>query len=165
MKVIFLDIDGVLNCQNSKSSCFGMMGIDNKKVEVLKSIVDKSGAKIVLISSWRTGWNRVHKEEQGYMANYLDKKLKSAGLYIIDKIDDYTAMLGEGILKWLENKEVESFVILDDEVWDYEKCNLSDKFVKTEFYDDNGGLNAGEAREAMKILCQDQSLLLRNTEK
>lgn len=163
MKVIFLDIDGVLNCQNSKSSCFGMMGIDNKKVEELKSIVDKSGAKIVLISSWCTGWT--HKEYRGYMANYLDKKLKSAELYIIDKTDDYTAMRGKGILKWLENKEVESFVILDDEVWDYEKCNLSDKFVKTEFYDDNGGLNAGKAREAMKILCQDQSLHLRNTKK
>ena len=130
MKVIFLDIDGVLNCQNSKSSYFGIMGIDNKKVEALKSVVDKSGAKIVLISSWRTGWEKTFKEKQGYMANYLDKKLKSAGLYIIDKIDDYTAMRGDGILKWLENKEVENFVILGDEVWDYEKCNFSDKVVK-----------------------------------
>ena len=70
MKIIFLDIDGVLNCRNSKSSCFGIMGVDNIKVEVLKSIVDKSGAKIVLISSWRIGWKRVFKGEQGYMANY-----------------------------------------------------------------------------------------------
>ena len=61
IKIIFLDIDGVLNCRNSKPSCFGIMGVDNKKVEVLKSIVDKSGAKIVLISSWRIGWKRVFK--------------------------------------------------------------------------------------------------------
>ncbi len=29
MKVIFLDIDGILNCSESKSDCFGYAGIDN----------------------------------------------------------------------------------------------------------------------------------------
>ena len=40
MKIIFLDIDGVLNCRNSKASCHGIMGIDDEKVKNLKYIKD-----------------------------------------------------------------------------------------------------------------------------
>ena len=39
MKLIFLDIDGVLNCAISKSRCFGCLGIDDDKVKRLKTIV------------------------------------------------------------------------------------------------------------------------------
>lgn len=38
MKIIFLDIDGVLNCHNSKSDCNGRLGIDEDKVKRLKKI-------------------------------------------------------------------------------------------------------------------------------
>ena len=41
MKVIFLDIDGVLNCSKSKSSCLGCTGIDDIKVKRLKRIIEK----------------------------------------------------------------------------------------------------------------------------
>lgn len=157
MKVIFLDIDGVLNCKNSKSSCCGLMGIDDKKVELLKSIVDKSNAKIVLTSSWRTGWEKIRKGQQSYTADYLDRKLRKYRLCITDKTDDYIAMRGEAIIKWLDGKNVENYVILDDEVWDYEKCGFAGKLVKTDFFDNNGGLNETKANEVIKILCQEQS--------
>ena len=154
MKIVFLDIDGVLNCQSSNSSCCGFLGIDNKKVELLKAIVDGSNAKIVLTSSWRTGWERTAKERQSHMAAYLDRKLRRYRLYIFDKTDDYTDMRGEAVLKWLDGKDVDGYVILDDEVPDYEKCGISDKLVKTEFYDNNGGLNEVGVKEAIGILCQ-----------
>lgn len=51
MKIIFLDVDGVLNCQNSKSNCYGIMGIDDDKVSRLRKIVECTDAKIVLIST------------------------------------------------------------------------------------------------------------------
>ena len=63
MKVIFLDIDGVLNCQSSKSSCHGMVGIDNDKVKRLKEIVKATGAKMVLISTWKTDWQKEKETE------------------------------------------------------------------------------------------------------
>lgn len=47
MKIIFLDIDGVLNYENSKSK------VEEEKVKLLKEIVDKTGAEIVLSSDWR----------------------------------------------------------------------------------------------------------------
>ena len=58
MKIIFLDVDGVLNCKSSKSRCGGFLGIDDSKVKLLKEIIDITGAKIVLSSSWRYGWRR-----------------------------------------------------------------------------------------------------------
>ena len=64
MKVIFLDVDGVLNCQKTEAKCRGFIGVDSKKVKLLKKIVDATDAKIVLSSSWKIGWWKYHKEEQ-----------------------------------------------------------------------------------------------------
>ena len=38
MKIIFLDIDGVLNCSESKSECLGYTGIDTVRIKRLKRI-------------------------------------------------------------------------------------------------------------------------------
>ena len=56
MKVIFLDIDGVLNNEYSKTRApSGVIGIDGDKVKRLRKIVESTGAKLVLTSSWKTG--------------------------------------------------------------------------------------------------------------
>ena len=149
MKVIFLDVDGVLNCQNSKTDCNGIMGVDDEKVDNLKMLVDSTKAKIVLTSSWRTGWYKDFKELQGYLADHLDRKLEKAGLFISDKTDDAYVMRGEAITKWLSDKAVENYIILDDEIKDYKRWGLIDRLIKTEFYDDEGGLNKKKAIEAI----------------
>ena len=60
MKVIFLDIDGVMNCQEELLELYHKNGpsSDNTlpsptKCKLLKKIVDTTGAEIVLSSSWR----------------------------------------------------------------------------------------------------------------
>ena len=55
-KVIFLDVDGVLNCHSTKDKCGDYIGIDDKKVALLKEIVDATGAIIILVSSWKEWW-------------------------------------------------------------------------------------------------------------
>ena len=152
MKVIFLDIDGVLNCQSSQSSCNGMMGIDDDKVKRLKEIVKATGAKIVLISTWKADWQKVYKEQQGHMANYLDKKLKRQGLVIMDKTEDTSVDRGQGILDWLDGKKIESFVILDDEDFDYQEVGIESNVIRTQFYIENGGLQNNEMNLAIKML-------------
>ena len=48
LKLIFLDIDGVLTLQPTFT-------IDDRKIKNLEKIVNSTGAKIVLSSSWRVG--------------------------------------------------------------------------------------------------------------
>ena len=58
MKVIFLDVDGVLNSQQlfEKSEDAQLISVDEENIKNLKKIVDATGAKIVLSSSWIYGW-------------------------------------------------------------------------------------------------------------
>ncbi len=154
MKIIFLDIDGVLNCEGSRSHCAGYRGIDDKKVETLAKIVKATGAEIVLISTWKDGWRKRDKAHQGILANYLDKKLKKQGLVVFDKTRDSDGeecfSRGEGISDYLENNDVENYVILDDYQFDYDSCSLTENYVKTDNY--NGGLTEELAKKAIEIL-------------
>lgn len=154
MKVIFLDIDGVLNCEGSRSRCAGYRGIDDKKAESLAKIVRATGAEIVLVSTWKEEWRKTDKAHQGMMANYLDKKLKKQGLTVLDKtpayIEDEILSRGEGILYYLHRHEVKNYVILDDYQFDYDSCGLTDNYVKTDNY--NGGLTDELAQKTIKIL-------------
>ena len=155
MKVIFLDIDGVLNEEKSCSRCCGYKGIDDKKVENLAKIVKQTNAEIVLISTWKDDWRKTDKAHQGMMANYLDRKLKKQGLVILDKTksidkNGFHFSRGEGILQYLADNKVEKYVILDDYQFDYDSCGLSDYYIKTDAY--NGGLTGELAVEAIKLL-------------
>lgn len=155
MKVVFLDIDGVLNEEKSRSRCCGYKGIDDKKVENLALIIKKTNAAIVLISTWKDDWRKTDKAHQGIMANYLDRKLKKQGLVILDKTksidkNGFHFSRGEGILQYLADNKVEKYVILDDYQFDYDSCGLSDYYIKTDAY--NGGLTEELAVKAIKLL-------------
>ena len=107
VKVIFLDIDGVMNHEHSEED------MDSNCLYELKQIVDATGAKIVLTSSWRVYFLR---GDDNPMKNYFEKRLKLFGM----EIYDVTPNIGIGkrateIKTWLkQHKEVSSFVILDD---------------------------------------------------
>lgn len=137
MKVIFLDIDGVLNTPSSESRCGEYIGIDDDKVERLKKIVDKTKAEIVLISTWKKYWRKEEKLKplQDYSANYLDEKLAKQGLKATDKTKDKSdgryLSRGEGILEYVYRNNVENYVILDDCQFDYDGCDLTGNFIKT----------------------------------
>ena len=53
MKVIFLDIDGVLNCEETPNPRKFPYVVDKKLLARLKKLLERTGAKIVLASSWR----------------------------------------------------------------------------------------------------------------
>ena len=157
MKIIFLDIDGVLNCRASKSRCGLFLGIDADKVKRLRQIVDATGAKIVLTSTWKIGWKKIYKEDQDECANYLDRKLKREGLCIIDKTTDQAWNRGEGIIKWVGSHNVDTFIMLDDEVFDYKDCGIISRLVKMSYYGDNGGLQDEHVELAINLLNTEQN--------
>jgi hypothetical protein len=102
MKVIFLDIDGVLNTFATRRRN-GIDDIDPSRLEMLHQLVDDTGAKVVLSSTWRT----MHTIED--MSQRLRLQLIGYTPYLSG------SPRGEEIDRWFyDNEHVDSFVILDD---------------------------------------------------
>ena len=53
MRVIFLDIDGVLNCKTTRNPRKLPYVVDAKLLRRFKRLLDRTGAKVVLSSTWR----------------------------------------------------------------------------------------------------------------
>lgn len=124
MKVIFLDIDGVLNCRYTKEEIYSFTFVSVKKIELLKVLIECTDAKVVLSSTWRCGWADIEAgitdsiSAKCFIA--LKKELEKYNIYLLD----YTPITngdmdrrGEEIDRWLRawnGETIESFVILDD---------------------------------------------------
>lgn len=119
MKVIFLDIDGVLNSQayDQKRNLNELSNIDETRLPLIKKIVDATNAHIVLSSTWREHWNK-EQENLDVDGQYIHKLFSKYGLDIYDKtpILGHRAKRKDEINQWLKNSSevIESFVILDD---------------------------------------------------
>lgn len=154
MKIIFLDVDGVLNYRGCKArSATGCLGIDDEKVKLLRQIIDQTGAIVVLTSTWKTEWfpsafiGDLPKDGQ-----YLEKQLAKHKVFVRAKTEDSSwAQRGRGILDFIETStyNVEQFVILDDESFDFIELGLENRFVKTNFAD---GLLPEHVEKAVCIL-------------
>lgn len=130
MKVIFLDVDGVLNSthwyiRNHKrhpERCRVDTAINPRFVRNLKKIVDKTGAKIVLSATCR---GAVRKNKM----HYLRKIFKEYGLEIYDYTPHTGMERGIDIQEWLNHHlNVTNIVIIDD---DSDMCHLTEYLVKT----------------------------------
>ena len=137
MKILFLDVDGVLNNNLTRTRTFdGWCFVDDYLVERLKQIIDATGAKIVLSSTWRDGWNREDESKNEPFFNQLRDKLKEYGMEIWDALPmPMRPSRGIAIGEWFElhkDLDIESFVILDD--W-YDMGIYRDYLVQT-----NGGI-------------------------
>lgn len=104
MKVLFLDIDGVCNCESTRTRHRGFIGIDPHMAFRVGKIVLDTGCEVVLSSSWRhfTGG----REE-------VDKQVYKT-LDITPTAD--SGFRGDEIRMWLaEHPEVTRYAILDDD--------------------------------------------------
>lgn len=137
MKVIFLDVDGVLNSDEYikgtiKSNIQGIeKHVDVEKIKLLRQAIVQTNAKVVLTSSWRLT----------KMAQELIKLLITYGIYA-DSTPYIRNERGLEIKQWLaDNQNVEDFVILDDEIFDSYDEGLMKKLVKIS---NGNGHNFGE---------------------
>lgn len=180
MKYIFLDIDGVLNseemCRHKPfPKCHGLMGIEKSKVKRLKRIVEATGAKIILVSSWKKSFDAFKKNGYkvtlienselesiwfgelsalGYFGKYLSNKLAKQKLRVYDTTTRYEkdpSYRGSGILAYLEDHHVDNYVILDDEIFeDYQgRPAIQDHLVLTNWLI---GLSDQDVEKAIGIL-------------
>lgn len=160
MKVIFLDIDGVLNIMSDESDEFGSL-FHKPFEENLKDIIDSTGAKIVISSSWRHSGFRAMKamwEKRNLAGEVIDITPDCARMENFDKLSFYEAKeRGHEIQEWLVNHpEVTKYVILDDD------CDMlqsqMEKFVQCsgrkerDSLDIGYGLTKKRAQKAIEIL-------------
>lgn len=119
MQVIFLDFDGVLNAETDDSGdadeLWSAAWLDSKMVGRLTQLVETTGARVVISSSWRQ--RRTQEElrailaEHGYSSGILDvtpRHTRPAEGERLVRANEITAWLAV-------HPEVTSFVILDDD--------------------------------------------------
>lgn len=159
MKVIFLDIDGVLVNRDSLTEAH-KSGVEkswlqrsadqlNKKlIENLNLVVEKTGAKIVISSSWRI----LHSQTE------IRQMLRESGLKencvigVTPVIREMGKKRGDEIQEWkdswesIHRYEVTSFVIVDD---DSDMVHLKPRLVQTNFDD---GLTLDKAEKMIEML-------------
>ena len=167
MKVIFLDIDGVLNDKEYfiknhdhikyffKNTTYNkddvdllverqMMDIDEKKLLLLKRIIDETQANVVITSSWK----------RLYYFPQLIERFTALGIPVIGYTEDDAIDRGVGIKKYIGEHNVTDYIILDDDIFpDYDEKLLA-KLVKTSFYE--GGLQEKHVDELVKRLKKEK---------
>jgi len=134
MKVVFLDIDGVLN--DFTTDVYGDDTPTDSHLKILKHIIDETGAEIVLSSTWRL-FVKARKTVEKRLADF-GMKLFGVTMELRNRPDE--------IREWLSRHNVENFVILDDEPM---SNDLKSKAVKTTL---TYGLLPSHAERAIKIL-------------
>ena len=107
MKVIFVDVDGVLNSDDFIDSVKGKQDIDIKTVLLLKRAIEETGAKIVMDTSFR------------YTQSFLkvQEMLLQNGI-MFDKTPFIDNERGKEIKQYLsKHKDIEDYILLDDVVF------------------------------------------------
>lgn len=152
-KVIFLDVDGVLNSDEFlKRHTQEIISIDY--VKILKEIVDRTNAALVLSSSWKCGWS---KEEVDPFCVPLVEALSNEGLEIMDKVPEFIGKEKE-ISQWLfGHPYVKGILILDDASLKLEDYHLESYFLQTQYYGPAGGLRKEDIKKAIQILDKEFS--------
>lgn len=139
MKVIFLDVDGVLNTHQFIQRN-GFTAVDDVLVDIVVGIVKATDAKIVLSSSWRLD----EKDKQIIFETFRQKNIE---------IIDCTPWLStcrwvprcEEIQDWLDKNPVDKFAIIDDEP----DAKIEGSFFRT---DENRGITVQIAEAVINHL-------------
>lgn len=150
IKILFLDIDGVLNNEIMyhkdsirTSRPFPLDQFDPECVYLLNDIVNKTGCKIVLSSSWRI--------EGKEAVNNIFKQVGLPEIYDITPItlNRIEMTRGEEIKEWLKFRESVNYVIVDD---DNDMLKEQEPyFVQTDYF---YGLTREKADEIINLFHQ-----------
>lgn len=154
MKVIFLDFDGVITTHKSQYR------LDKEKMKLVKYICRKTGAKIVITSSWRRRTledtiNDITDTSKWSVPTPfipINKVVGVTSRMYSFKYDDtkhhYTLPRGVEIERYLrENEDIDKYVILDDDA--DMLLEQAPYFIKTDAVE---GLSKLDAEKAITIL-------------
>ena len=171
-KIIFLDVDGVLNYMSYRNA--NTANIDPSKVEMLSHICIKTQAKVVITSSWRGSetytpqiyhiLRKILKEHNIPVlgdAPYINTKFAASinpkKSYTLNEAGDisFEPCTGRGaeVAKYIKDNGITQFVILDDEDWDWVYYGLDKHWCRPIYYDKQyGGLQPEHIEKAIRLL-------------
>ena len=123
MKVVFLDIDGVLNMYGASYRTFMKpygQHIEPHLVNRLNYILEKvEDLKIVISSSWRNDMKDLENQMKKQGFKFWDRVIGKT-------IHDKTGFRGFEILEWFVKNTAEKYLVIDDEITDIcgDYCNV-----------------------------------------
>ena len=161
MKVLFLDIDGVLNCM-----CPAPMqdndwidldewryGFNPDLVARLRYVIGNTDCKIVFSSSWRHHKTYAPYQPDRNWRDVLAEKLRRERdeIFAGETPTNPKGLRGIEISEWLKEHEgeIESFCVVDDEVVDILPYIDNSRVVKTDM---TNGLTKTEADSIIELL-------------
>jgi len=144
MKVIFLDIDGVLNSHSFLMTNTSAL-FDPDKIKILKKVVRETEAELILHSTLKDHF-KSDMTPVTAPAHELTDMLFEEGMFLIDKTIE--GIDRESSIKiWLEKNHVKSYCIIDDD-----KTLFSSEAGHVAAPDKNVGLDEECAKRAIFIL-------------
>ncbi len=158
MKVIFLDVDGVLNIMGDSYRTFMKpygQHIEPHLVQRLNYLMKKTETHIVVSSSWKANMDdlELQMKDQGF--KQWDKVIGRTPFSGELNGDRESGYRGNQIKHWLDNTEheIESYVVLEDEPLDVcgEYCNVipKEKVIHVDMAD---GLKNSDVMKAIEVL-------------
>ena len=154
MKIIFLDIDGVLNYtqwyvdDRNPGNLYGEEGdLDPLCINRIINICNETGAKVVISSDWRISWygTQMRLANMGLTEDYVIDKTPER---IWITVPGFDHSRGAEINDWLEaHPECSNYVIIDDRT-DF-KDDQQEHFIKVNPY---CGFTDELMNKAIKIL-------------
>lgn len=153
MKVIFCDVDGVLVSEEGfrEAQLSGKQNVmfDKTALRWLKWLVEQTGGRVVITSSWRP----YSKQRPTMSYLWLRSILVHNGTPVIGETprltQDGVSDRSDEIFAWMRERQVESFVVLDDNDRFFHHPEIQKRWVKI---DSACGLREEAAKQAAFLL-------------
>ena len=163
MKVLVLDIDGVLNCMYPcPEPDYEWVDLDEWRygfnpqlVARLRYILANTGCRIVVSSSWRHHTSYAPFEPDQNWRDVLARKLGKTRdeVFAGETGYDKTGKRGKEILQWLEEHPVDAYCVVDDETIDILPYIHKSKVVQTQMRE---GLTNKDAARIIEVLNNEE---------
>lgn len=146
-KIIFLDIDGVLNSE-SFAKKKTRKNFDPECVKRLNQIIQETNADIVISSSWKLSPSSVYMafKDEGVEGNIIGM---TPNFIFDDWREDKTR--GAEIEQWLMENPCDNYIILDDD--ELFKKEQKKHWIQTDY---QIGLTDGDVEKAITLLNDDE---------
>lgn len=155
MKVIFLDFDGVLNSEvffKASGNRYLPETLDRAAVTRLNAMIARTGAKVVVSSTWRLGYSLEQLRDilgrHGFAGEVIGVTPEIRGVDEDGISVTRPSARGLEIQRWIDDQPAppETLVILDDEA-DME--HLGNRLIRTQF---DTGLRDDHVETAVALL-------------